>query len=84
MPAGASRGSLTEEDVEDIFNAMRVRKTETRIHWHEFIAAGLSQCHFDDRNLRLAFDRVDSDHKGVSERQSDFWRMRFFGHLLHY
>ena len=71
MPAGASRGSLTEEDVEDIFNAMRVRKTETRIHWHEFIAAGLSQCHFDDRNLRLAFDRVDSDHKGVSERQPD-------------
>lgn len=64
--AGAgSLGALTEEEVEDIFNAMRVRKTETRIHWHEFIAAGLSQCQVDDRNLRLAFDRLDSDHKGV-------------------
>jgi len=32
--AGAgSLGALTEEEVEDIFNAMRVRKTETRIHW---------------------------------------------------
>lgn len=67
--AGAgSLGALTEEEVEDIFNAMRVRKTETRIHWHEFIAAGLSQCQVDDRNLRLAFDRLDSDHKGVSRR----------------
>lgn len=63
--AGAgSLGALTETEVEDIFNAMRVRKTETRIHWHEFIAAGLSQCQVDDRNLRLAFDRLDSDHKG--------------------
>lgn len=63
--AGAgSLGALTETEVEDIFNAMRVRKTEQRIHWHEFIAAGLSQCEVDDRNLRLAFDRLDSDHKG--------------------
>ncbi len=63
--AGAgSLGALTEEEVEDIFNAMRVKKTEKRIHWHEFIAAGLSQCKVDDRNLRLAFDRLDSDHKG--------------------
>jgi calcium-dependent protein kinase len=69
--AGAgSLGALTEEEVEDIFNAMRVRKTETRIHWHEFIAAGLSQCQVDDRNLRLAFDRLDSDHKGVSCRST--------------
>jgi calcium-dependent protein kinase len=65
--AGAgSLGALTEEEVEDIFNAMRVSKSETRIHWHEFIAAGLSQCQVDERNLRLAFDRLDSDHKGVS------------------
>ena len=97
--AGAgSLGALTEEEVEDIFNAMRVRKTETRIHWHEvrndmlwlvlewpcalyslmllpldassvfllvqFIAAGLSHCQVDERNLKLAFDRLDSDHKG--------------------
>lgn len=70
--AGAgSLGALTEEEVEDIFNAMRVRKTETRIHWHEFIAAGLSQCQVDDRNLRLAFERLDSDHKGVRISLSD-------------
>jgi len=42
---------------------MRVRETETRIHWHEFIAAGLSQCEVDDRNLKLAFERLDHDHK---------------------
>merc|ERR1719410_2853580 len=59
-----SLGALTEEEVEHIFNAMRVRKTETTVHWHEFIAAGLSQCKVDDRNLRLAFDRLDKDHKG--------------------
>ena len=58
-------GALNEDEVEDIFNAMRVNKAETRIHWHEFIAAGLSQCQVDDRNLRLAFDRLDGDHKGV-------------------
>lgn len=57
-------GALTEDEVQDIFNAMRVRKSEKRIHWHEFIAAGLSQCKVDDRNLRLAFERIDSDHKG--------------------
>jgi len=59
-----SLGALNEKEVEDIFNAMRVRKTETRIHWHEFIAAGLSQCKVDERNLKLAFDRLDSEHKG--------------------
>jgi calcium-dependent protein kinase len=69
--AGAgSLGALTEEEVEDIFNAMRVKKTETRIRWHEFIAAGLSQCEVDDRNLRLAFDRLDNDHKGVSIKKA--------------
>lgn len=63
--AGAgSLGALSESEIEDIFNAMRVRETETTIHWHEFIAAGLSQCQVDDRNLRLAFDRMDAEHKG--------------------
>jgi Ca2+-binding EF-hand superfamily protein len=62
--AQGSLGALTEKEVEDIFNAMRVSKTETTIHWHEFIAAGLSHCKVDERNLRLAFDRLDSDHTG--------------------
>ena len=57
-------GGLTEAEVVDIFNAMRVRKGETTIHWHDFIAAGLSQCAVDDRNLRLAFGRLDQEHKG--------------------
>lgn len=57
-------GALTEEEVESIFDALRLRKTETKIRWHEFIAAGLSQCTFDERNLRLAFDRLDYDRKG--------------------
>jgi len=79
--AGAgSLGALTEEEVEDIFNAMRVSKSETRIHWHEFIAAGLSQCQVDDRNLRLAFDRLDSDHKGVSQ----YLRFQVSWYLLGY
>jgi Ca2+-binding EF-hand superfamily protein len=59
-----SLGSLTEDEVEDIFNAMRVKKSATRIRWHEFIAATLSLCQIDERHLRLAFDRLDSDHKG--------------------
>jgi calcium-dependent protein kinase len=59
-----SLGSLSEREVEDIFNALRVQESETTIRWHEFIAAGLSQCDFDDRNLRLAFDRLDYDRKG--------------------
>jgi len=62
--ATGSLGGLTEEEVEDIFNALRVRKGETTIHWHDFIAAGLSQCEVDDRNLRLAFERLDAEHKG--------------------
>ncbi|KAL7466083.1 hypothetical protein ACHAXS_006380 [Conticribra weissflogii] len=62
--AQGSLGALTEEEVEDIFNAMRVSKSETTIHWHEFIAAGLSHCKVDERNLRLAFDRLDADHTG--------------------
>jgi Ca2+-binding EF-hand superfamily protein len=62
--AQGSLGALTEEEVEDIFNAMRVSKTETTIHWHEFIAAGLSHCKVDERNLKLAFDRLDADHTG--------------------
>lgn len=59
-----SLGRLTEHEVEEIFNVLRVRKSEKKIRWHEFIAAGLSQCNFDDRNLKLAFDRLDYQRKG--------------------
>mmetsp|Transcript_32587 Transcript_32587/g.74982 ORF Transcript_32587/g.74982 Transcript_32587/m.74982 type:complete len:731 (-) Transcript_32587:534-2726(-) len=56
--------TLAEQDVRDVFDALRVCKKETTVHYREFIAAGLSQCRVDDRNLRLAFERLDSDHKG--------------------
>jgi calcium-dependent protein kinase len=59
-----SLGGLSEGEVGEIFNALRVRKSEKKIRWHEFIAAGLSQCNFDERNLKLAFDRLDYDRKG--------------------
>mmetsp|Transcript_5770 Transcript_5770/g.11541 ORF Transcript_5770/g.11541 Transcript_5770/m.11541 type:complete len:798 (-) Transcript_5770:24-2417(-) len=57
-------GALTEQEVEALFEAIRVRKTEPTIRWHEFLAAGLSQARVDDRNLRLAFDRIDTSRKG--------------------
>ena len=57
-------GALSESEIGDIFDAMRVRESETTLHWHEFIAACLSQCQVDDRNLKIAFDRMDTDHNG--------------------
>lgn len=66
--AGAGAlGSLTEREVEDIFEAMLVRKGDMRIHWHEFIAAALGQVEIDDRNLELAFQRLDTEHRGYLE-----------------
>ena len=59
-----SLGSLPEEETDEIFDAIRVKKSEPTIRWHEFLAAGLSQARVDDRNLRIAFDRLDSDRKG--------------------
>jgi calcium-dependent protein kinase len=57
-------GFLSETEVEGIFNSLRVQKKATTIRYHEFIAAGLSKYDFDDRNLKLAFDRLDHDRKG--------------------
>eukprot|EP00522_Entomoneis_paludosa_P007034 CAMPEP_0172445872 /NCGR_PEP_ID=MMETSP1065-20121228/5650_1 /TAXON_ID=265537 /ORGANISM="Amphiprora paludosa, Strain CCMP125" /LENGTH=822 /DNA_ID=CAMNT_0013196885 /DNA_START=74 /DNA_END=2542 /DNA_ORIENTATION=- len=57
-------GGLTEQEIETLFEAIRVRKSEPTIRWHEFLAAGLSQAKIDDRNLRLAFDRMDTHRKG--------------------
>jgi Ca2+-binding EF-hand superfamily protein len=57
-------GALTENEVEMLFESIRVRKHEPTIRWHEFLAAGLSQARVDDRNLRLAFDRMDTNRKG--------------------
>jgi len=62
--AEAGVGCLSESEVEDICNAMHICNSERKIRWHDFIAAGLSHCKVDDRNLRLAFDRLDKDHTG--------------------
>lgn len=60
-----SPSEITEREVEDIFKAMRIQNTNSAVQWHEFLAAVLSQCaKVDDCNLRLAFERLDSDHKG--------------------
>lgn len=59
-----SLGEVTEEEVEQIFNSLRLRNDDTHVHWHEFLAAELGQVLVDDRNHQLAFDRLDTDHKG--------------------
>lgn len=61
---GGALGGLTEAEVEDLFDALKVNKNDTTIRWHGFIAAGLSQCQIDNRNLQLAFDRLDVHRKG--------------------
>merc|ERR1719378_476588 len=57
-------GTLTEEEVEAIFDSLRLNKSETTIRWHEFIAACLSNADYDNRNLRLAFNKFDHSGKG--------------------
>eukprot|EP00588_Corethron_pennatum_P009486 CAMPEP_0194267670 /NCGR_PEP_ID=MMETSP0169-20130528/2145_1 /TAXON_ID=218684 /ORGANISM="Corethron pennatum, Strain L29A3" /LENGTH=718 /DNA_ID=CAMNT_0039008607 /DNA_START=167 /DNA_END=2323 /DNA_ORIENTATION=+ len=60
-------GNLGPSEVTDIFEAMRVdaKKGESRmVHWREFIAAATSMANVDEVNLRLAFDRIDYEHKG--------------------
>ena len=56
-------GSLTEDEIEAIFSSIVVGTGDT-IHYHEFIAACLSQVKVDERNLRLAFDRLDTERDG--------------------
>jgi calcium-dependent protein kinase len=59
-----SPGALKEQEIESIFDSIRVRKAAPTLRWHEFLAAGISQAHVDDRNLRLAFDSLDTERKG--------------------
>mmetsp|Transcript_23112 Transcript_23112/g.49213 ORF Transcript_23112/g.49213 Transcript_23112/m.49213 type:complete len:689 (+) Transcript_23112:185-2251(+) len=56
--------TLTEEEVEMIFESLLIDTRQSTIKWHNFITAGLSRCDYDDRNLRLAFNRLDQDDKG--------------------
>ena len=58
--------ALSDSEVKEIFESVQLpsRKGEGTIRWHEFLAACLSRAEIDDRNLRLAFDRLDTDRKG--------------------
>lgn len=63
---GGNNRKLTEPEVEKIFDSLHINtntKSKT-IKWHKFITAGLSRCDYDDRNLRLAFNRLDRKEKG--------------------
>ena len=67
LPTNSKKGhvrQLSKPEIETVFNEMKVGKSEPRVHWHEFIAACLPTCKVDDRNLRIAFDRLDQDHNG--------------------
>lgn len=61
---GQSGSSLSEDEIDEIFDGLKVRNTDASIQWHEFLATCLSQCHIDDRNIRLAFERLDTERKG--------------------
>lgn len=62
--ADRGQAALSRSEIEEIFDSMKVGKSEPRVHWHEFVAACLPACRVDDRNLRIAFDRLDQDHNG--------------------
>lgn len=59
-----NHGNLTESEVENIFYSLSINTKTNSIKWHKFITAGLSRCDYDDRNLRLAFNRLDRSEKG--------------------
>lgn len=56
--------SLTEDQVNGLFDSLRLDTSQTTIQYHKFISAGLSRRDYDDRNLKLAFSRLDRDDKG--------------------
>lgn len=77
--ANSDQHSLSETEIEAIFNGLKVRNTDMSIRWHEFIAACLSQCSIDDRNIRLAFDRLDTERKGFITLKDLKKAMDFYG-----
>lgn len=77
--ANSDQHPLSEEEIEAIFNGLKVRNTDLSIRWHEFIAACLSQCQIDDRNIRLAFDRLDNDRKGFVTLKDFQKALDFYG-----
>ena len=60
---------VSVEECDQIFLDMDIEHSG-KIHWHEFIAATLNKCEYDDRNLKLAFDRLDFDHQGFITKEN--------------
>ncbi|EJK62764.1 hypothetical protein THAOC_16612 [Thalassiosira oceanica] len=50
------------EGLHRVFDGLKIRQKNDTIRWHEFLSASLSQCHIEDKNVRLAFSRL-SDGK---------------------
>mmetsp|Transcript_9947 Transcript_9947/g.17883 ORF Transcript_9947/g.17883 Transcript_9947/m.17883 type:complete len:740 (-) Transcript_9947:138-2357(-) len=77
--ANSDQYPLSEPEIEAIFNGLKVRNTDLSIRWHEFIAACLSQCRIDDRNISLAFDHLDNERKGFITLEDLKSAMDFYG-----
>jgi calcium-dependent protein kinase len=56
---------LSEKNVEEIFDSIKTTKTEKSIpiRWHEFLAAGITQTQYDERNMRLCFEKLDTRNR---------------------
>uniref|UniRef100_A0A7S1BHL3 Calmodulin n=1 Tax=Corethron hystrix TaxID=216773 RepID=A0A7S1BHL3_9STRA len=54
---------LPADDVKSIYDAVKI-DNDQNIHWREFLAAAVSMAEVDEKNLNLAFERIDSDQNG--------------------
>jgi len=54
--------NLDSSAMQAVFDGLKIRQKNDTIRWHEFLSASLSQCHIEDKNVRLAFSRL-SDGK---------------------
>lgn len=60
----AVTGSIDAGELEAAFDSIKLRKSALTLRWHEFLAAIISLARVDERNMRLAFDRLDRQAKG--------------------
>eukprot|EP00977_Amphora_coffeiformis_P013846 scaffold3759_cov169-Amphora_coffeaeformis.AAC.9 len=73
----AVSAAVDADVLEAAFNAIKLRREAFGIQWHEFLAAMISLAHVDERNMRLAFDRLDRNGKGYLTLGD----VRYFGRL---
>ena len=71
--------SLGVDEIDEIFSGLKLRDTDASIQWHEFLATCLSLCEIDDRNIRLAFERLDAERKGYITWQDLQQSMDMYG-----